>query len=117
MGNDLMMRPSSRDGGYAAAGRADKSAPLDQKMRNSSSGFYQPSTMGRGDTGYTGNEYRRNTEENDNDIKRDWTAKGGLPEASEIQSRLRNANQFASDKQTGDDTSAVKRALTPNAVT
>ena len=48
--------------------------------------------MGREAPGYTGNEYRRNTEENDHDLKRDWTAKGGLPEPSEIQNRLRNAN-------------------------
>ena len=89
MGAELM-RPSSQDGTNNGGIGAGLEAA---KMRNSGSGFYQPSTKYAAD-------FRRTTEEAEMSSKTydgrttPVDNQGSMPDASEIQNRLKKATNY-----------------------
>ena len=83
-------------------------------MRNSSSGFYQPSSkytrLNENEKGNEEYQYRRNTEEGE----RNSYNPANLPEPSEIQNRLKMAARYSQEQRSSTDNNA-KRSVTPNA--
>ena len=86
-----------------------------EQMRNSGSGFYQGATQ------YSrfASDYQKTDEDNrDRDEGRGafGNQRTSVPEAAEIQNRLRNANRYSHEKEFLSD-SNNKRSITPNATT